>query len=323
MCTSSSTTGSSSRRTRFTCPSSESQADHVASSNSYLTVTHDYHDYADEPCPLHEQSPINRGSIHASANVPFPVKLYYMLEDIHASGDTSIVSWQPHGRAFVVHKPEELVALLPKYFKLSKVSSYNRQLNLYSFLRLTKGPDRSAYYHPCFLRGKPFLLSRIQRCKIKGTRVRSRSDPEHEPDFYKMKPVGVQQETCAALSKVTVGSEDVVSQNMPPAQCQSSNSVVSSEIDYLIHKRPQHVNNKTKSFDSLFLTSAANTQCVSAWGMPFMYLGPGAFRPNVVAEKAKMEEKVDEAYMDQTLRDILKETDDLLTEPISDNIVAV
>jgi len=28
----------------------------------------------------------------------FAVKLHYMLSDIEASGDTSIVSWQPHGR---------------------------------------------------------------------------------------------------------------------------------------------------------------------------------------------------------------------------------
>ena len=28
----------------------------------------------------------------------FAVKLHYMLADIEASGDSSIVSWQPHGR---------------------------------------------------------------------------------------------------------------------------------------------------------------------------------------------------------------------------------
>jgi hypothetical protein len=97
-----------------------------------------------------------------------------------------LCSWQPHGRAFVVHKPTEFVSLLPKYFKLTKLASFQRQLNLYGFTRLTRGKDRGAYYHEMFLRGKPFLAYHIQRMKVKGTGVRARANPTQEPDLWSM-----------------------------------------------------------------------------------------------------------------------------------------
>lgn len=56
-------------------------------------------------------------------------------------------SWLPHGRAFLVHKPDEFKDLLPRFFKLSKIPSFQRQLNLYGFNRLTRISDRGAYYH--------------------------------------------------------------------------------------------------------------------------------------------------------------------------------
>jgi hypothetical protein len=109
-----------------------------------------------------------------------------MLETVAAAGNEHIVSWQPHGRCFVVHKPKEFVELLPSYFKLSKLASFQRQLNLYGFQRLTRGRDRGGYYHELFLKGKIFLAHSIQRVKVKGTGVRARSNPDQEPDFWAM-----------------------------------------------------------------------------------------------------------------------------------------
>jgi len=55
----------------------------------------------------------------------------------------------PHGRAFHVHLPEKFVVdVMPKYFRHTRLSSFQRQLSLYGFTRLArKGPDRGAYYH--------------------------------------------------------------------------------------------------------------------------------------------------------------------------------
>lgn len=37
----------------------------------------------------------------------FPVKLHYMLSEIEKDGLAHIISWQPHGRCFIVHKTVE------------------------------------------------------------------------------------------------------------------------------------------------------------------------------------------------------------------------
>ena len=48
--------------------------------------------------------------------VPFPVKLYNMLEGTKKEGLEHVVSWQPHGRCFMVHEPTEFVEdILPRY----------------------------------------------------------------------------------------------------------------------------------------------------------------------------------------------------------------
>ena len=150
---------------------------------------HDYHDFADvQPTELDLQNiKATRGGVHN----PFPTVLHCMMEQTDSQGYSHIVSWQPHGRAFLIHDSKKFVdVVLPMYFKHSKLSSFQRQLSLYGFVRLSHdGPDRGAYYHQCFLRGRPFLCSNIQRTRVKGTWVRTSSSPDTEPDFYLMEPV--------------------------------------------------------------------------------------------------------------------------------------
>ncbi|KAG7355496.1 HSF-type DNA-binding protein [Nitzschia inconspicua] len=149
----------------------------------HIVVEHHYHDHSHDPYQQYqdEQHPARGG-----VTVPFPMKLHAMLEGVRQEGLEDVCSWQPHGRSFVVRNPKEFVALLPKYFKLTKLASFQRQLNLYGFQRLTRGKERGAYYHEMFLRGKPYLAHHIERMKVKGTGVRARSNPAQEPDFWSM-----------------------------------------------------------------------------------------------------------------------------------------
>lgn len=108
-------------------------------------------------------------------------KLHVMLSSVEHDGNSHIVSWQAHGRCFVVHKPKEFVStVMPKYFRQTKLTSFQRQLNLYGFCRLTSGRDRGGYYHELFLRGRPFLCKRMMRTRIKGTGIKAASSPQTE-----------------------------------------------------------------------------------------------------------------------------------------------
>lgn len=150
-------------------------------------VQHDYHDHAADPTvdPKTIKHKAKGGVI-----TPFPVKLHSMLDMIEADGLAHVVSWQPHGRCFVVHKTKEFVNhVMPKYFKQSKMASFQRQLNLYGFNRLTGGIDKGGYYHELFLRGKVSLAYDIHRMRVKGTGVRLPTNPDKEPNFYALPPI--------------------------------------------------------------------------------------------------------------------------------------
>jgi hypothetical protein len=134
-----------------------------------------------------EIDPKKRSGPRGGVNVPFPTKLHVMLSRVEAEGLTDIVGWQPHGRCFVIHKPREFVdQIMPAYFRQSKLTSFQRQLNLYGFRRLTTGADRGGYYHEMFLKHKLFLCRTMTRIRIKGTGIKGKASPETEPNFYAM-----------------------------------------------------------------------------------------------------------------------------------------
>ena len=85
---------------------------------------------------------------------PFPLKMHDMLQFCEDNGLEDIVSWQPDGTAFKVHKPSEFVKrILPKFFRQTKFKSFQRQLHLYSFDRIWEGPNKGGYQHKLFVRG--------------------------------------------------------------------------------------------------------------------------------------------------------------------------
>lgn len=95
---------------------------------------------------------------------PFPNKLYRLLMASEPNGTQDICSFTASGLAFRIHSEEEFISqVAPRYFRLRKFASLERQLGTYGFdLAFEGGDDYGALRHDFFQRGKPELLKFIQ-----------------------------------------------------------------------------------------------------------------------------------------------------------------
>mmetsp|Transcript_33287 Transcript_33287/g.76823 ORF Transcript_33287/g.76823 Transcript_33287/m.76823 type:complete len:580 (-) Transcript_33287:187-1926(-) len=114
----------------------------------------------------------------------FPLKLYRLVSEAETEGYSHIVSFLPHGHSFTIHKPDEFMSeIMPRFFRQSKLTSFQRQLNHYGFKRNTGGPESGAYFHSKFCRGRPDLCAHIKRSKTKSS---SRPQQHTHPDETKL-----------------------------------------------------------------------------------------------------------------------------------------
>jgi hypothetical protein len=119
-----------------------------------------------------------------------------MLKTVEGFGESDIVTFLPHGRAFIVRDVDQFVStILPMYFKHSTWGSFTRQLSLYGFRRLLTGLDVGAYYNELFLRGHKEMCLHMRRVGVPKKDCDRRSSNskatkfDQEPDFYTMKPL--------------------------------------------------------------------------------------------------------------------------------------
>lgn len=102
--------------------------------------------------------------------LPFPSKLYRLLEDSAQQGNSGIVSWLPDGKSFKVHKPSAFTSeVMPSYFSQTKYNSFRRQCYIYGFRLRRDG----AFCHPQFTRGSLETSTKLQRM-VQDNRRRKR-----------------------------------------------------------------------------------------------------------------------------------------------------
>jgi len=90
----------------------------------------------------------------------FPRKLYELL----SNEETDVIGWTASGNSFMILDMDIFTKdVLMKYFRHQKYSSFQRQLNLYGFRKIQKGPEIGAYAHESFVRGEPDLLFHVRR----------------------------------------------------------------------------------------------------------------------------------------------------------------
>jgi hypothetical protein len=147
---------------------------------------------------------------------PFPQTLMELL----SSEDPDIVTWLPSGKAFIVRSPKKFVeTVLPRFFKQTKITSFQRQLNMYGFRRIADGSEMGAYRHELFLRDKPHLCNTIQRKK----RIRKRKAPKSVPPrstFPRTEVIA--QEQQALSSTVPAATTDSLGHSIQPNTIQNT-----------------------------------------------------------------------------------------------------
>lgn len=173
----------------FATPNDVVKENHVGKRprTGVMSVNHEYCDYGKIPDEVALKNAVERKNT-GGVITTFPEKLHQLLSS--GAVEPDVIGWAPHGRCFLVRKPKEFATtVMPRNFKHTKLTSFQRQLNLYGFKRITKGKDRGAYYNELFLRGRPKLCSMMRRKKVKGTGQKPHPDPDNEPNFYLMEPL--------------------------------------------------------------------------------------------------------------------------------------
>lgn len=134
-----------------------------------------------------------------SSDNSFPEKMFQILD----SESPEVVHWLSHGLAFKVVDPWRFsIEVLPKYFRHNKISSFQRQLNLYGYKKITKGNDLGATFHPSFQRDNRELMTDIKRVAIRSSDLHN--VPHHIPDE------GMPKMTNVPVSPSKYFSEQVV-----------------------------------------------------------------------------------------------------------------
>jgi len=119
----------------------------------------------------------------------FARKLYEILE----KEPPETVSWNSTGDAFSVNDVEKFShEILMKYFRHSKFASFQRQLNLYGFRKITRGADAGAYSHQYFHQGRPNYLILVRRSSVVTPQVPADLDQDISETSHTSSDVNIQ-----------------------------------------------------------------------------------------------------------------------------------
>jgi HSF-type DNA-binding len=136
-----------------------------------------------------------------------------------------------------------------RWFRQTRYTSFQRQLNLYRFTRIASGPDKNGYHHPYFLRGREDLTHRIPRLPRNGNGARGPDTEVPEPNFYRMAPITNETVVPLPISSNTNNddSNNVVTRpaastvTQQPRQSSTLHQVNHPFLDNVLPSRINHV----------------------------------------------------------------------------------
>jgi hypothetical protein len=97
-------------------------------------------------------------------------KFINVLYNMLIEENKSIISWMYDNESIIIYNKDLFIEkILPKYFRHSKIASFNRQLNNYGFKINNKG-NTIIFNNIYFRKNNPELLNKIKR---KGTYLKN------------------------------------------------------------------------------------------------------------------------------------------------------
>lgn len=117
-----------------------------------------------------------------TSQICFPEAVYKLVTETVADPDLDAIQWVEEGTAFMMYK-EKVIPLLMKYFRHSKFSSLQRQLNMYGWSKHVTGKYKGAFFHPHFCRDMPTedLFIKFMR-RVPGRKPSSLDRTAENPD---------------------------------------------------------------------------------------------------------------------------------------------
>jgi len=163
------------------------------------------------------------------------------------------ISWLPCGKAFKVHDKERFVKeIMPSFFGTQSFKTFQRNLNLWGFTRVSKGPQKDVCSHPLFLKGFPAVCQSMKRIVLKGTGRGNRA-PLGGVDVSSVQAVvaaaamqQAQQQAAQQMNQVPhhIQAQQVLQQQQIQAQHKKSIDIQAqqSPLNHIHHQNQQQQN---------------------------------------------------------------------------------
>lgn len=172
----------------------------------------------------------------SNPNNKFPIKLFQILQEAETTPYLAeIVSWLPDGKSFKVHQKEKFSrSILPATFGTNVYKSFQRNLHFWGYHNIRKGPSKGVCSHPCFLRDRPDLLSKMRRVRAPSKANGSENQHDSVASLLAEQQQDAQESNTGKIPAFVFaadGSQRVVSPSMTSSS-QSSHSKFQGLTDH-------------------------------------------------------------------------------------------